>query len=321
MNLSIVVTTYKNKNKLIETLQHNSPFLVAEELIIVNDDPNEKIADFIIKKLSLPFVKKLVVINNEKNLGFGGAANRGVKKAQGKYVMILNDDVFLKDKSYQRAFFCFEKNPNLFGIGFLQEERNKNLVGKNIIFWKRGMFFHSKAEDLTFGLTGWAEGGAWIVDREKFLFLGGFDEIYSPFYWEDIDLCYRAYKNGWVVYFDPQIKVIHHHQSTIAFFFKKDFIEETAFSNQLIFIWKNITDRKLIFSHFFYLPFYFVRFLINKKGKIFVKGFLKAVKKLSLILEKRKLLPKKTSDRKIFEFFKQKDKKKDYKKNERKLEE
>ncbi|PJE58197.1 MAG: glycosyltransferase family 2 protein, partial [Candidatus Portnoybacteria bacterium CG10_big_fil_rev_8_21_14_0_10_36_7] len=48
--------------------------------------------------------------------------------------------------------------------------------------------------------------------------LNGFDELYSPFYWEDIDLSYRAWKTGYTVLFDPQVLVEHHHETTIRTF-------------------------------------------------------------------------------------------------------
>ena len=51
--------------------------------------------------------------------------------------------------------------------------------------------------------------------------LGGMDTLYSPFYWEDIDLSYRAWKSGYQILYDPNIIVEHHHESTIAKYFDK----------------------------------------------------------------------------------------------------
>ena len=107
--------------------------------------------------------------------------------------------------------------------------------------------------------------------------MGLLDELYNPFYWEDIDLSYRAWKAGYKVLFDPNIKVEHRHESTIGKYFDKSKILKTAFRNQLIFHWKNLTDKDLIFKH-----------LLNIPKFIFIPGFFDALIRLSKILQARK---------------------------------
>ena len=51
--------------------------------------------------------------------------------------------------------------------------------------------------------------------REKFVALGGFDELYRPFYWEDIDLCYRAMQAGWERWYVPDAVVTHDYAAVI----------------------------------------------------------------------------------------------------------
>jgi GT2 family glycosyltransferase len=305
MNLSVVIPTYKNKKLFLENLKHNLSFLKGCELIIVNDDPEESL------KQDLPLlydrkkvVMELILLENKKNLGFGESVNRGVKKAQGKYIMLLNSDVKLLDDNYKIALKYFKKDKDLFSVSFGQKEKDGSIVGKNRIFWRKGMFLHSKACDLTFGANAWLEGGSCIINREKFLELLGFDPLYSPFYWEDIDLSYRAYKRGWKIIFDPSITVIHHHQSTIGKYFKRSFTEIISFRNQFIFIWKNITDKDPFLSHLFFLPFHFFYFLLKRKKEFFL-GFFEAFKKLTTIIKKRKNEVKKAKlkDRQIFKLF------------------
>ncbi len=270
--ISVIIPTYKNKEILLKNLKHNLRFLNSVEIIVINDDPKESLKDYLLKK-------KIILIENKKNLGFGQSVNLGVQKARNQFVMLLNTDVRLINNSYKSAIKFFIKDPSLFAVAFAQKEKNGDLVGKNEIYWQQGMIFHKKANNLIFGETAWAEGGACLIDRNKFVRLGGFDPIYYPFYWEDIDLSYRAKKAGYKIIFDPTIKVIHHHESTIGKYYPQFFIEKVAFRNQLLFIWKNINDPKKKLSHFLYLPYHLLRYIVT--GKInYLLGFIEAVKKI-----------------------------------------
>ncbi len=300
MIISVVIPTYKNKEQFIRNLRHNLPLLNGNEIIVVNDDPNESL------KTDLKEFKNIVLIENSVNLGFGQSANTGIKKAGHEYIMLLNNDVLLKDDSYKAALEHFRKNSSLFAIGFAQIEKSGNIVGKNRIYWQKGFFNHQKATNLKSGINAWVEGGACMIDKIKFIDLGGFDTLYSPFYWEDVDLSYRAWKKGYSILFESKILVKHDHQSgesSIRKHFSSNFIKTISFRNQIIFIWKNINDGKMIIEHLFYiLPTLFFQSL---KGDLsFLRGFIQALVKIPSILKSRKAIntPSKT-DREIIQKF------------------
>lgn len=268
--ISVVIPTYKNKELLHKNLRKNEKFLKQLEVILVNDDPSDSIESEITE------FKNVVLIENSENLGFGRSVNLGVEKSKNNLVMVLNNDVILLDDSFLKVQDEFKKNKKLFAISFAQKEKDGSIVGKNRVFWKKGQFFHSASDNLKRGFNAWAEGGSFIVDREKFIGLGGFDPIYYPFYWEDIDLSYRAWKNDYEIIFDPDILVEHHHESTIGKYFSKDYVKKIAFRNQFIFTWKNILDISMKINHLFYLIPNLLRFFI--KGEVtFIIGFIKAL--------------------------------------------
>ncbi len=280
-NISVIIPAYKNKKQLLENLAHNMPFLKGCEIIVLNDDPSESIAQDV---SAFPDIK---LIENKKNLGFGATVNTGVHSASRPYIFLLNTDVKLFDDTFMRALKAFAKDDMLFGVSFAQKERDGAIIGKNRIYWKSGFIYHNKAGDLKKGLNGWAEGGSCILDKTKFLRLGGFDPLYAPFYWEDTDLSYRAWKCGYTVIFDPDIEVEHHHESTIGKYFKKNNIKIIDFRNQLIFIWKNITDRRLLLLHLFFLEIVIIKYTL--KGDFsYIKGYIEALKKLPLIISHRR---------------------------------
>lgn len=292
MKISIIIPTYKNHERFLANLERNLDFMKDAEIIIVNDNPSVSL------KNELELHKNITLIENKSNLGFGESVNRGVQKSHAPFLVLLNDDVILTDDSYQKIPDIFTKNPDLFAVGFVQKEKDNSIVGANRLYWKNGMLFHAKTHHDRRQDNGWAEGGACMIDRSKFDQLGGFDPAYSPFYWEDIDLSYRAWKSGYRILFDPSVKVIHHHESTIGAYFDRSFIKTVAFRNQFIFIWKNITDGNLRWQHFLLLPYNLLYYAV--KGEwLFWQGFIHALKYLKEI----KKIPYPIADQTVLKHF------------------
>lgn len=295
MNISVVIPVYKKIPEFIKNLQKNIPFLKGCEIIVVNDDPTESLAPH------LADFKNIILIENKKNLGFAPTVNIGVERAEHPYILLLNSDVILENDNYKKALNHFT-DKTIFAVSFAQKEKNGEIVGKNRMYWKDGFFQHGKANDLTFGINGWAEGGSCLLDTNKFRNLKGFDEMFSPFYWEDIDLSYRAWKLGYQVLFDPAVVVQHHHESTIGSFFKKKTVKQIAYRNQLLFIWKNISHFSMLISHLFYLHLFILK-SIMKADFTFIKASLLALGKFPLIWQKRRSIRSIRTDNEIISKF------------------
>ena len=296
--ISIVIPTYKNRALLASNLKKNVKYFGKNEVIIVNDDPRTSI------KSDLNDLKDIILIENGQNLGFAGAVNRGVRAATYDYVMILNSDVVLQDDSYEKTVQNFQRNKKLFAVSFAQIEKDGTTVGRNAISWKHGFVQHSGVPEIKSTINAWAEGGSMIVDKTKFDRLHGFSTLYYPFYWEDVDLSYRAWKAGYEVLFDPHIEVIHHHESTIGKYFEKDRVSTIAYRNQFIFMWKNITDTALFSSHLASLPKRVLGALVRADIQ-FLGGFAGAFIKIPGILKQRKENRRLTvmKDREVFALF------------------
>ncbi len=281
----------------LKNLKHNLPFLKKCEIIVVNDNPAVSL------KKDMDQFPHIVLIENIKNDGFGKSINIGVRNATSAYIMLLNNDVQLMDTSYESGLAELKNDPLLFGVGFAQKQKDGTIVGKNRIFWQDGFFQHDKASNLGHGINGWAEGGSCLIDKQKFLKLGGIDPIFSPFYWEDVDLSYRAWKNGYKIIFNPQITVLHNHESTIRKYYDKSTIRKIAFRNQFLFIWTNITDASLLFSHLIRLPFRLVHYGIVRRNNEFTSAFFEALSMWKEIIKKRKLDKVVLTDKQILSYF------------------
>ena len=160
--------------------------------------------------------------------------------------------------------------------------RIKVLRGSGIGYWHQGFVLHSVG-DLISTNTFWVSGGSGAFKSRIWNKLGGLDILFNPFYWEDIDLSYRAMKSGYKLIFEKNSVVIHEHEEgVIKSKFKPKNVQKIVYRNQFFFVWKNITDKKLLLSHLLWLPYHFLTAIVRKDW-IFLQGFLLALLQLNRV--------------------------------------
>lgn len=280
MNISIIIPIYKNTSVFLKNLQNNIPYMKTCEIIIINDSPQDSELNSAVKKIC----SACIYLKNERNIGFGLSINRAVALAKNEYIMLLNSDVLLSDTSYIQAQKKLSESTNLFAVSFAQKERNETVVGANTGRFTEGLFVHAGKVCTKKCANLWPEGGSCMFKKNIFTELGGYDGMYSPFYWEDVDLGYRAWKNNYTVLFMPSILVEHHHETTIRRYFPDWYIRFIAQRNQLLFVWKNM-ETKHVLQHVFLLPLYMIRAFFH--NLLFFVSFTAALKKLPLIVTQR----------------------------------
>lgn len=134
--------------------------------------------------------------------------------------------------------------------------------------------------------------GNGAFDRKKFLTLGGFDELYLPGRYEDVDFCFRGWKSGFKAIYEPRSVTYHKGYASFKAAFSDKEIQRTVFRNSLLFMWKNITDKKILFTmHFWLLP-RFILFILTFRF-YFLKGFFEALSRLPEISRIKKSITSK----------------------------
>lgn len=296
MKIDVIIPNYNGflllKNNLPKVLDAFSSYKNSS-IIIVDDGSSKeeflKLKDYIDSEQKA-IKLKIKLIRNEKNLGFSSTVNRGAFESSAELLVFLNSDVAPEKKFLEPILEDFEKDKNLFGVGCLDNSIEGDKVvlrGRGIGKWRRGFMIHYRGE-INKRDTFWVSGGSSVVRRDLFVKLGGFDELYNPFYWEDIDLSYRAQKRGFNILFEDKSIVIHRHlEGTIKTNYSGFKVKTIAYRNQFIFIWKNITDLDLFLSHLVWLPYHSIKALLRFDFAYFY-GFLAAFLKLPKILSKRR---------------------------------
>jgi GT2 family glycosyltransferase len=261
------------------------------EIIVVDDASTDQSVNLLRKEFS---EAKLII--HEKNCGFGRACWSGALAAQHPVLIFLNTDVKVDPLFIGPLVNCFE-DPEIFTASPLiyDEKQELSNVTISIPYFRRGKLRYKPfPPQLLLNNTGtlpypWYTlfplGGAFAVDRERFITLRGFDELFEPFYYEDTDLGFRAWRRGWQCVVVPGSRVTHYHKGTIARSFKSFKVRAIRKRNRLFFIWKNFTNTNLLWQHIFfqilrlcYRPFR-LDFMVHVATILAMPGFKKAMRR------------------------------------------
>lgn len=313
--ISIIIPNWNGEKQL----RNNLPHLIRNlkntkskgEIIIIDDastDQSVATINSIIKNSSGIKISKndpnifFRLLRNKVNLGFAETVNIGVKAAKYQIVFLLNTDVRLKNKCLNHIVANF-KDKDVFAVGANHDDKLGigNFIDHpgDLSGLSRPLKNNIKKPCLAL----WVCGGNSAFDRNKWLRLGGLDSfLYKPFYLEEIDLCYRAWKRGYITIFDPKAKAKHNHnEGVISQNFSKNYIDFVYKRNQLVFIWKNIADKDLLIRSMIKI----IKKLINNPK--YIKVVLAAIYKLPNIIKFRKMEAKKAKikDYEILKLFSQ----------------
>ena len=286
-SISVVIPTYNGRSLLEKNLSQLVLVLAdysgKSEIIIVDDAGDDDTCEFIGQNYP-----QVVLLKNEKNLGFAATVNRGILVARHDIVLALNNDIMVGPDLLTRTLCWFDDSavfsvtPNMIDPGRGESQSLTKLEEGFCWFKARNLQLHDLPTlegeiPIFFG-----SGGASFYDRRKLLDLEGFDTIYHPFYVEDLDLSYRAWKAGWKCLFEPSVTVYHETSSTILSMHRKRKVKFIGDRNRTLFLWLNITDPILIARYFVCLPFSFLYDIIGFRKYKFV-GFFTALRYMSSV--------------------------------------
>ena len=253
---SVVIPNWNGKDLLEKYLSSVIEALAGNpknEIIVVDNGSSDGSAEFV--RSRFPQVK---VIPLQENLGFGGGCNAGVRAATNDIVVLLNSDMRVAPGFLAPLLEGFG-DPDVFSVScqifFSDPKKVREETGLTQAWWQDGglrvRHRNDPAIDRAYPCF-YGGGGSCAFDRRKFLELGGFDPLLEPFYLEDTDLGYMAWKRGWKVLYEPRSVVYHEHRGTIGKRFSEVQIQAVLKKNFLLFCWKNIHEWRRLSAHLFF---------------------------------------------------------------------
>lgn len=243
ISLDIVIPSYNAKYLLEKNLPKVKKYSPeVNKIIVVDDGGSDDTKEYLSKNY-----KNSVYLKNKKNSGFSISVNKGFRGSKAEFVLLLNNDVYPTKLYLENALKHFQ-DPKVFAVSL--NEKNSSWPK---VSWSNGKFQYSQGKDKTKPrYTPWPSGGSAIFRKSIWDDLGGLNEIYSPGYWEDIDIGWRAWKKGYKMIWEPNSNVIHQHESS----FKKldqNWLNLIKQRNELLFIWQNFSNPKYVLSHLWFL--------------------------------------------------------------------
>jgi len=223
--VSIAILNFNGRDYLKQFLPSVITFSEGHEIIVIDNAST----DDSVKLLRIDF-PQIRVIQLNKNLGFSGGYNEGLKKINAEFVVLLNSDIEVTANWVDGVITYMKTDTSIAACQpKILDFKNKNrfeYAGASGGFidilgypFCRGRVFQSIEEDKgqydTPQEVFWATGACLFVRRDEYFKVGGLDEDFFA-HMEEIDLCWRFWNHGYKVAVCPESTVYHVGGGTLA---------------------------------------------------------------------------------------------------------
>ena len=150
--------------------------------------------------------------------GYGPAVNAGAAAAAGELLLVLNDDVELEPSTVRVLHDALSSDEGVFAVAprIVSPLARCGDEGGKAGTLRAGLLEIEESPAEASHPTLYPVGCCFLCRREDFLGLGGYDDVYAPFFWEDVDLGYRAWRRGRVCLHVPAARCHHEGSATIG---------------------------------------------------------------------------------------------------------
>jgi GT2 family glycosyltransferase len=217
VKLTIQIVNFKSRHYLercLFSIRENLPVGIEAETLLVNNDE----APLNGAAAGLKEMSNLRIHEIGENIGFGRAHNAGFKHSRGEFILFLNPDTKILPGALQALLETFERDQAIGVVGPLLVDTKGKIQAdcfgtrrtplstiRKKIYERKGQPVDADGEIFA---TDWISGGAMLVRRDIFEKIGGFDENFFM-YFEDVDLCLRAKKQGAFIAVNTRARIIH----------------------------------------------------------------------------------------------------------------
>lgn len=227
MDLSIVILNYKTCGLLRQCLRgiFRAEPKLNFEIIVVDNDSHDGTPTVIANEF--PQVR---CITSSKNIGFGAGNNLGIREARGRHILVLNSDVVIFPGNLEQLVSYLDAHPTvgLVGPKLVNPDRSTQHSCYRFPIWPIPIYRRTPVGRLPFAERAlneyllrdwdhdserevdWLLGACLMMRAELVKKIGVFDERFF-LYFEDVDLCRRAWEAGWQVMYNPQVAIVHYH--------------------------------------------------------------------------------------------------------------
>lgn len=246
VDLSIVLVTWNALDLTAQALASIEKYAtgISYEVFVIDNGTTK---DNTVKALPerFPWVR---FIANPDNRGFSKANNQGIRRARGRYIVLLNNDTIQIENALGKAVEYMDRNSEVgaLGITHLNNDAERSFQPSFFDFpeaWPEVRSLLGLSQPIASSPpqyeveqdVDWVVGSFLLIRRACYQDVGELDERYFIFD-EDVDWCLRASRAGWKVRYWPGAKMIHVGSAARPFMKDKTFIH---FRSHLSYIKKN----------------------------------------------------------------------------------
>ncbi len=286
MKTSVIIPNYNGMAFLedcLSTLETNKTADFDFEVIVVDNGSEDGSAELV--KEMFPDVR---IIALDKNTGFAAAVNRGIEESASEYVLLLNNDIKVREDFVRRLEETIDSDTKLFSVNSLMLSMADSSVldGAGDYYCALGWAYaYGKGKKADSVIKSGrrkifsACGGASIYRRSVLNETGLFDEAHFA-YLEDIDLGYRARIHGYRSILEPAA-VCEHAGSGFSGSRYNEFKIDLSSRNSIYLIYKNMPFLQFLINLPFLLIGFGVKtlfFTLKGFGKSYVNGLFRGIK-------------------------------------------
>jgi len=266
---SILIVLYRGTLDIVEKNIRNINFSDYEVILVDNSESDIYFSELKhwIETLPKDLRHKVKAYQADYNGGYTRGNNLAANQASGNYLLFLNPDMevapnylleaekLVKTKSW--SIICpkiyYDLNLKLLQTAFITISKHSPLS----LFILQGLNKIDTGQFDTYFESYFAPGGCFLIKRQLFEKLQGFDENYFM-YTEEADLCHRAKKLNEKIVYCPTLIAIHHHSGGDS-----RFALEYILHNTLVYVGKYYSFRLLLIQ----LLFSIIRVFLNIRGE------------------------------------------------------
>lgn len=249
--LSIITVNYNGLEDTVELLDSLQKYVsIPHEVIVV--DNGSLVNEVILIQEKYP---DIICIRSDKNLGFSGGNNLGIRRSKGTYIFLINNDTVVKDNSMIELIQMFESNPNIGGISPMI----KYADGSNIIQYAGSTPLSAiTLRNSTIGLgeidrgqynspqkTTFLHGAAMMLRREVIDIVGLMPEVFFLYY-EEMDWSTQIINKGYDIWYNPLCIIYHKESRSVG---RESILKAFYMTrNRLLYAWRNRSGLKKFLS-------------------------------------------------------------------------
>lgn len=209
--VSVILVLYNNAELTLPCLQAlEAERGVSLEVVIVDNASSDRTREL------LGSVEGARIVENTENVGFLLAVNQAAELARGDTLLLLNNDAVMRPGALAAALERLTSDASIGAVGGRIVLLDGRLQEAGSIVWNDGTclgYARGDAEDAAHAMfvrdVDYCSGAFLLTPKPVWEALGGFDPVYAPAYYEEVDYCMRLRAHGRRVVFEPRAVIDH----------------------------------------------------------------------------------------------------------------